>query len=71
MTCTNQRQHTPLGDDALHQNLDLAAAFLVREQTRFHDTRIVEHQQIAGLQQPGQIGEIQVMQFTSGTIEVQ
>ena len=57
------------GQHALHQRLHRAAGGLVAMQTRADHPRVVEHQQIARLQQAGQIAEGAVHQRLGAAVE--
>ncbi|GBF31603.1 hypothetical protein MnTg04_01564 [bacterium MnTg04] len=58
-------------DDAFDQDLAAAAACLVAGQPRRYHAGIVEHQQIAGVQEIANIGKPPVMQCAVGAIEAQ
>ena len=45
-----------LGHHPLHHHLDLAAGVLAPQQAGLDHARVVEHQQVAGSQQLGQVG---------------
>jgi hypothetical protein len=51
-------QHGAVVEHPLDQRLDLAAAVLHAEEARLQHAGIVEHQQIAGLQQIDDVGEL-------------
>ena len=56
------RSYLVAAQHALHQNFQLAAAGLFTKKARLHDPRVVEHQQIPGTQQAGQLVEDAVRQ---------
>ena len=56
--------------DAFDQHFDLAACGLVAGQARLDHAGVVEHQQVAGAQQPFQVGEAAVMEL-AGAVQVQ
>jgi hypothetical protein len=55
--------------DPLHQQLQLPAAGFFAKQTRWHNLRVVEHQQVALLQQSGQVFEDAVHRHSASAIE--
>ena len=68
---SDHRQHLVIAHHTLDQNLDLAAGLFAREQTCLHHTRVVEHEQIPGLQQVGQIAEEQVADQAGVALQMQ
>ena len=60
MTGAHQGERLALGEDALDQQFNLAAARLVAEEPRFHDPGVVEHERVAPVDQAGQVGERQI-----------
>jgi hypothetical protein len=63
------RGHRAVGQHALDQQLQLAAAGLFTEQARLDDLRVVEHQQIAFAQQRGQVTERAVDRRSAAAIQ--
>lgn len=61
MAGTDLRQRLVAPDGTLYQHFDPAAAVLDAMQPGMQDARVVEHQQVAGAQQVGQIGEAPVL----------
>ena len=54
---------------ALDQQFQLAAGGLLAEQARLDHPRVVEHQQVAGAQQRGQVAEDAVDRRVAGAVE--
>ncbi|MCY1561163.1 hypothetical protein D9M68_983880 [compost metagenome] len=54
---------------ALDQHLQLAPAGLLAEEASLDHLRVVEHQQIAFVQQPGQLAKDAVHRRASGAVE--
>jgi len=55
--------------DAFHEDLDVAACRLASADSRVDDARVVEDEEVAGLQQRGQIGEAQVGEIQPGNVK--
>jgi hypothetical protein len=62
-------QHLVAGQHALDQRLDRAAGGLFAEQARLDDAGVVEHHQVAGLQQRGQVAEDAVHRRGAAAVE--
>ncbi len=65
------RQHALLVQHALHQHFDFAAARLPAVNARRDHPRIVEHQQIAGIQLLQHVGKDPVRQLPARTVQRQ
>jgi hypothetical protein len=75
------RRHLPRGllahrllrgrDRPLEKDLDAAARALVSGEARRHDARVVEDEQIAGLEQPGQVADLQIAALAVRRVEQQ
>ena len=67
--CAHLREHLAVAGHTLNQHLDLAAAGLASEKTSVQHAGIVHHQQIAGLQQVGQVTKMAVIQAVVGHLQ--
>ncbi|GAB2847036.1 hypothetical protein GCM10027277_13810 [Pseudoduganella ginsengisoli] len=63
------RQHGAGIEHALDQRFHLAAAFFHAEEPRLEYARVIHHQQVAGLQQFKDVGELAIVQLI--TIDMQ
>jgi hypothetical protein len=60
-----------VAEHPLDQRLDATAAFLLPEQARLDDARVVEHQQVAGAQKVGQRGEAPIGKLAGRAVDMQ
>jgi hypothetical protein len=60
------RQRDALIEQALHQHLDLPAAFLAAEQARMQHPGVVHHQEVAGAQPLRQLGNAAIDAIVAG-----
>ncbi len=64
MACLQLHDRRVGSRDPLDQHLDLAAGGLAPMDARIDDTRVVEHHEVARIEQRGQIGEAQVAELS-------
>ena len=67
----DERQGLARAEHALDEELDLASARLPAGEPRLDDARIVQHEEVALVDQPRQVGELQVLERPAARVQVQ
>jgi len=69
MACAKLKDRFILPERALEQQLDLPACGPLRNQSRLHDARVVEYQQITACEEPRKIDESKVVECRAADVQ--